>query len=244
MTAVTELPLRPPLTKADLADRPDDGHRYELLDGVLIVTPAPSLRHQDAALSLAVRLREACPPELKVLMAPFDVTLADDTVLQPDVLVFDRKLVTARDLPAAPLLAIEVLSPSTRRFDLHLKRSRYEAAGTAAYWVVDPGEPPVLTAWELRAGAYVGGRLGVRSGGVRRAGAVPGDRGAGRAGRSGLRAVSRERLVVIGADAGGMTAAPRRGAGGRRTTWRSSRSTAAGTRRTRPAASRTGSAAR
>jgi Uma2 family endonuclease len=155
MTAVIDMPMSRPLTLADLADRPDDGHRYELLDGVLIVTPAPSMRHQDAALSLAVKLRATCLPELKVLMAPFDVTLADDTVLQPDVLVFDRKLVTARDLPAAPVLAVEVLSPSTRRFDLHLKRSRYEAAGAAAYWVVDPGEPPALTAWELRGGAYV-----------------------------------------------------------------------------------------
>ena len=132
MTAVIDMPRSRPLTVADLADRPDDGHRYELLDGVLIVTPAPSMRHQDAALSLAVLLRAACPPALKVLTAPFDVTLADDTVLQPDVLVFDRKQVTARDLPGAPLLAVEVLSPSTRRFDLHLKRSRYEAAGTAA----------------------------------------------------------------------------------------------------------------
>jgi Uma2 family endonuclease len=155
MTDVIDMPLMRPLTVADLADRPDDGHRYELLDGVLIVTPAPSMRHQDAAFGLARVLHAACPPELKVLMAPFDVTLTDDTVLQPDLLVFDRKLVTARDLPAAPLLAVEVLSPSTRRFDLHLKRSGYEAAGTAAYWVLDPGESPALTAWELRAGAYV-----------------------------------------------------------------------------------------
>ncbi len=88
-------------------------------------------------------------------MAAFDVTLADDTVLQPDVLVFDRKQVTARDLPGAPLLAVEVLSPSTRRFDLHTKRARYEAAGTTSYWVVDPGEPPSVIAWELRGGAYV-----------------------------------------------------------------------------------------
>jgi Uma2 family endonuclease len=83
------------------------------------------------------------------------VKLADDTVLQPDVLVFYRKQVTAYALPGPPLLAVEVLSPSTRRFDVHLKRHRYEAAGTSAYWVLDPGEPPALTAWELRAGEYV-----------------------------------------------------------------------------------------
>jgi len=55
---------------------------------------------------------------------------------------------TDRDLPAAPLLAVEVLSPSTRRFDLMTKRSRYESARTASYWAVDPVEPS-LTAWLL-----------------------------------------------------------------------------------------------
>jgi Uma2 family endonuclease len=156
MTIVTDLPLiRPPLTKADLADRPDDGHRYELLDGVLIVTPAPSPRHQDAAGALFVLLRAACPRNLKVLMAPLDVDLAEDTLLQPDLLVFRREQADSREVHGAPLLAVEVLSPSTRRFDLHLKRSRYEAAGTMSYWVVDTGEPPSVTAWELRRGAYV-----------------------------------------------------------------------------------------
>jgi Uma2 family endonuclease len=58
------------------------------------------------------------------------------------------------DLPGPPLLAVEVLSPSTRRFDVMLKFSRYEAAGCAAYWVVDP-DTPSLIAWELRDGAYV-----------------------------------------------------------------------------------------
>jgi Uma2 family endonuclease len=156
MTTVTDLPLiRPPLTKADLADRPDDGHRYELLDGVLIVTPAPSPRHQDAAFALGRLLHSHCPPELKVLMAPLDVDLAEDTLLQPDVVVFRREQADSREVHGAPLLAVEVLSPSTRRFDLHLKRSRYEAAGARSYWVVDPGEAPSVTAWELRGGAYV-----------------------------------------------------------------------------------------
>jgi Uma2 family endonuclease len=155
MTLVIEMPLRRPLTNADLADRPDDGHRYELLDGVLIVTPAPSMRHQDAVLSLAVLLQNACPRGLYVLTAPLDVDLAEDTLLQPDVLVFHRDQANPRGVVGAPLLAVEVLSPSTRRLDLLTKRSRYEAAGTRSYWVVDPGEPPSLTAWELRGDAYV-----------------------------------------------------------------------------------------
>ncbi len=148
------LPHGLPLTRADLDAMPDDGHRYELIDGVLIVSPSPSRRHQVALLELAVRLREACPDDLTVMIAPFDVALGDDTVMIPDVLVAGARDLTDRDLPVAPLLAVEVLSPSTRRFDLMTKRSRYEAAGTNSYWVVDP-DAPSLSAWELdETGAY------------------------------------------------------------------------------------------
>ena len=142
------LPHGLPLTRADLDAMPDDGHRYELIDGVLIVSPSPARRHQRAVLELAVLLRDACPDGMEVLVAPFDVALADDTVLIPDVLVARERDLTERDLPAAPVLAVEVLSPSTRRFDLMTKRSRYEAAGTNSYWVADP-DVPSLTAWEL-----------------------------------------------------------------------------------------------
>jgi len=154
MGTVTTLPRSRPLTRADLDAMPEDGHRYELIDGALIVTPAPSATHQTIVVELVVILRERCPPDLKVLVAPFDVALADDTVMQPDLLVARRRELTERDLPAAPLLAVEVLSPSTRRIDLTLKRSRYEAAGCAHYWVVDPIQP-AITAWQLRSGAYV-----------------------------------------------------------------------------------------
>jgi Uma2 family endonuclease len=153
MVSVTTLPFSRPLTRADLEVMPDDGHRYELIDGALIVTPAPATRHQSVVLELAVLLREHCPGNLKVLIAPFDLALADDTVLQPDVLVARRSDLTDRDLPAPPQLAVEVLSASTRRIDLLLKRSRLEAAGCRAYWIVDP-DAPSLIAWELRDGAY------------------------------------------------------------------------------------------
>jgi Uma2 family endonuclease len=154
MGAVTTLPHSRPLTRADLGSVPDDGHRYELVDGALIVTPAPSLRHQTAVLELAVLLRAGCPAAYRVVVAPFDVTLGEDTVLQPDIFVARRADLTERDLPAARALALEVLSPSTRLIDLNLKRARYEAAGCPAYWVIDPDEPS-LTVWELRDGIYV-----------------------------------------------------------------------------------------
>jgi Uma2 family endonuclease len=154
MSVVTPLPHGRPLTRADLDRMPDDGHRYELVDGVLVVSPSPRRVHQRAVLRLLRLLDDACPAELEVLGAPFDVVLASDTVMIPDVLVARRSDFTDRDLPTAPVLVVEVLSPSTRRFDLMLKRSRFEAAGANAYWVVDPDEP-YLIAWELRAGSYV-----------------------------------------------------------------------------------------
>jgi len=154
MGDVTTLPRGRAYTRADLMAIPDDGHRYELVDGSLVVTPAPSLRHQQALLNLAVVLKSRCPVDLLVLVAPFDVALASDTVLQPDVLVARRSDLTDRDLPTAPVLAVEVLSPSTQRIDLTLKRARFAAAGCPAYWVVDPDAPSV-TAWQLVDGRYV-----------------------------------------------------------------------------------------
>jgi Uma2 family endonuclease len=150
---MTALPWSQPFTRADLDQMPDDGHRYELLDGILLVSPAPKPLHQRAVLRLAIRLNAACPEGLEVFTAPLDVVLAEDTVLEPDVLVARQSDLTERDLPAVPLLAVEVLSPSTRRIDLLLKHSRLEAAGSPAYWVIDPDEPS-LTAWQLVDGRY------------------------------------------------------------------------------------------
>lgn len=153
MTTVTVLPRSRPLTYADLESMPDDGHRYELLDGALIVTPAPRPRHQTALGALYVLLTAACPDDLKVFFAPIDVLLADDTALQPDLLVVRREDVAERNIPAVPVLAVEVLSPSTRLIDLTVKKARYEQAGCPSYWVIDPDEPAVVV-WELRDGQY------------------------------------------------------------------------------------------
>jgi len=88
-----------------------------------------------------------------VYVAPLDVVLADDSVLQPDVVVARQGDVTEHDL-SAPVLAVEVLSPSTGKIDQLLKPARYAASGIEHYWVVDPDQPSV-TVWELRDGVYV-----------------------------------------------------------------------------------------
>jgi Uma2 family endonuclease len=153
MGVTSALPRSRPLTYADLDDMPDDGHRYELIDGTLIVTPAPVAMHQRVVGNLHLALRASCTDDLEVFLAPFDVVLGISTVLQPDLLVARRVDVTERNLPAAPVLAVEVLSPSTRRIDLGTKRLVFEAAGVPSYWVVDPDEPS-LTVFELDAGTY------------------------------------------------------------------------------------------
>ncbi|MGE5827897.1 MAG: Uma2 family endonuclease [Micromonosporaceae bacterium] len=140
-----------PFTRADLENLPEDGRRYEIIDGVLIVSAAPGRLHQRAVGRLYRMLDDACPPGLEVLVAPFAVGLADDTELQPDLLVGRDEDFTPKDLPGPPVLAVEVLSPSSRLIDTHVKRARFERAGTPAFWIVDPVARPDearLVAWQ------------------------------------------------------------------------------------------------
>lgn len=152
-TEVVGLPRGRALTRDDLDQMSDDGHRYELLDGILVVSPAPRRIHQRVSGNLHLALRAACPADLEILYAPFDVVLAKDTVIQPDLLIAPREPFVDRELPGPPVLAVEVLSPSTRGIDLLLKRERLQRAGCAHYWVVDPDEPSI-TAWALHDGQY------------------------------------------------------------------------------------------
>ena len=150
------LPLSGPLTVDDVWAIPDDGHRYELIEGALIVTPAPGASHQTCVLEIAVLLRAAAPAEYLVLLAPFDWVAAPDTLLQPDVLVARRADVAAtggKRLERAPALVVEVASPSTRMVDRGTKRLAFQAAGVPVYWIVDPDRPS-LTVLRLVAGEY------------------------------------------------------------------------------------------
>jgi Uma2 family endonuclease len=137
-----------PFTVDDLITMPDDGHRYELLDGVLIVSPAPGTRHQLACVAIIVTLDGACPDGLAVLTAPYAVQPSASTELRPDVLVARTTDLTEKNLPVAPLLVVELVSPSTALYDLNLKKAAYAQMGVASYWVVDPQEL-VLTVFEL-----------------------------------------------------------------------------------------------
>ncbi|HET9255068.1 MAG TPA: Uma2 family endonuclease [Pseudonocardiaceae bacterium] len=143
-----------PFTVHDLEGMPDDGRRYELIDGELLVSPAAGLRHQTVALRLYRLLDDACPGELYVLAAPFAVRTDNSNEVQPDVLVARFDELTEKNLPTAPVLAVEVLSPSGRLIDLNLKRAHYQRLGTPSYWVLDPDVPDLLVLELDPAGEY------------------------------------------------------------------------------------------
>ncbi|MDN5861654.1 MAG: Uma2 family endonuclease [Pseudonocardia sp.] len=155
MTQVSPIPTGRPFTVADLEAMPDDGNRYELLDGVLIVSPAPGWEHQEMGFAVARVLHAACPRELRVVMAPFAVRTASDSEVQPDVLVARYVDLRSKHLPVAPLLVVETLSRSTALLDRNTKKAHYARMGVPSYWLLDPTAPGALTVFALRDGAYV-----------------------------------------------------------------------------------------
>ena len=121
---------------------PDDGNRYEVLDGELFVTPSPALRHQEAVSVLHRLLTDYLAKERvgHAFFAPADVVFSDYRALQPDVLVMP--LANGRrpehfDDVRRLLLAAEVLSPSTARADRVKKRHIYRDEGVPEYWIID-----------------------------------------------------------------------------------------------------------
>ena len=126
----------------DYALFPDDGRRHELIDGEHVVTPAPTSRHQRIVMRLGTVLNTYAESHrlAMVLPAPTDVVLSPHDVVQPDLLlVAAGRLDIVHDrVEGAPDLAIEVLSPSSRRIDEVLKRRAYERWGVVELWIVDP----------------------------------------------------------------------------------------------------------
>lgn len=140
-------------TADDLVHAPDDGQRYEILDGVLLVSPAPVPRHQTVLFELAVLLRAACPPDHRAFVAPVDWQPDGRTSLQPDILVVRKDRIGEKNIVETPALVAEILSPSTARIDRMLKLSRYAEGGIAQYWLIDP-DGPMVKVFELVDGEY------------------------------------------------------------------------------------------
>ena len=131
----------------DLARLPDDGNRYELADGELIVSPAPTTDHQGISArcgALLFRAEEAGYG--RMFTAPTDVYLGPYQVVQPDLLFVAHErldIITRMYVAGAPDLVIEILSPGTRDHDLGWKKTLYAREGVRHYWVADPVEQTI-----------------------------------------------------------------------------------------------------
>ena len=165
MTAV-ELPHK--LTYDDYARIPDDGNRYEIIDGELYLNPAPNAKHQIVLLNILRALdryarANACG---EVFFAPFDVVLSKHNVVQPDVLYIGNEqmeILTAANVQGAPDIAIEILSEGTRKKDETKKRKAYERFGVSEYWIVDPLDEDSVRIFRFKGKKYerriVGGNI-------------------------------------------------------------------------------------
>jgi Uma2 family endonuclease len=140
-------------TITDLADLPEDGRRYELADGWLLVSPSARRLHQIGCQQIGRALEMACPEGLYVFGLPINVDDPEATHLEPDVTVV-RKEFAKLENGDVPLLAVEVRSPSTAGRDPLLKRRGYAALGIPSYWLFDV-DMPSLVVLELHDGEYV-----------------------------------------------------------------------------------------
>jgi Uma2 family endonuclease len=121
---------------------PPDGNRYELVDGELVVTPAPRAGHQLVVGEFHALLREylrACAPRLRVVLAPADIRWPGEVLVQPDVFVVPVEQLAAEDWSDVRtlVLAVEVVSPSSARHDRVTKRRVYQRQRVPTYWAAD-----------------------------------------------------------------------------------------------------------
>lgn len=132
------------LTYDDFVLIPDDGKRHEIIDGVHYVTPSPVLRHQVllGRLHLAIGTFLEEHPELgQVFLSPLDTVFSPWDVVEPDLIFVaadQLEILTEPNIQGAPALVVEILSPSTRRRDLGIKRQLFDRGGVREYWLVDP----------------------------------------------------------------------------------------------------------
>lgn len=136
-------------TLADYWKFPSDGQRWEILEGELVVTPSPAFLHQSILSRIFLRLGTFVEAHRMgtVLCAPMDVIFSDISICQPDLLYIRKERLPdiARDwIRGAPDLVIEILSPSTERWDRMEKRRIYASYGVQEYWMTIPADRTIL----------------------------------------------------------------------------------------------------
>jgi Uma2 family endonuclease len=143
----------------DIWDVPDDGKRYEVIDGELYMTTAPDLDHQRPSGNLFGFIWSylRVHPVGEIYSAPVGLILDDENGLQPDLVYVSQEragILTRRVIRGTPDLVVEVLSPSTAARDRGVKLRRYAAAGVPHYWLVEPATR-TLEAYRLGEGGYI-----------------------------------------------------------------------------------------
>ena len=155
--AIRSRPLTYRRSAAHAGDASND--RLELIEGELFVTPSPTPLHQDIAGSLYTLLRSVVfeSGRGRVYFAPLDVRLAENTVVQPDLIVSpfgSRPVLTEARVEGAPSLAVEIISPSTSDYDRVAKRDLYARYGVPEYWLVDPDAETITVFGDPQDGRY------------------------------------------------------------------------------------------
>jgi Uma2 family endonuclease len=130
------------LTYEDYARLPEDGNRYELVDGVLeMMTPSATTKHQMVSAQIQKQLVQSCENEYFILDAPLDVILSPKEVRQPDLIIIHRSrvdIIKMRGIEGAPDLVVEILSPSSLKRDKISKLKSYAYYKIPEYWIVEP----------------------------------------------------------------------------------------------------------
>ena len=163
-------------TYADLDKLPEstNGDRYEIIEGELVVTPAPIPLHEDLTTELFHRFDAVVRPRRqgRIYTAPVDVLLDDKVNLIPDLIFVSRErrhIVGPKAITGAPDIVVEILSPSTRHRDLGVKLRLYAQYGVREYWLVDP-EARTVIVYALEDGRF---RLLPNEGGIARSLVLP-----------------------------------------------------------------------
>lgn len=146
------------LTYKDYEALPADGRRYELHEGELSVTPAPSPQHQRVLRNLNEIVWQHVKARAlgEVFFAPIDCILSETTIVQPDLVYLDTarlSAVSARGVEGPPTLVVEILSPTTALIDRSAKRQLYARHGVPYYWIVD-SEARTIEAYRLSGNSY------------------------------------------------------------------------------------------
>lgn len=143
-----------------LGETPD---RYELIDGVVVMSPSPTPRHQVVALLVGAELLASSRAVPGAIVVPdVDLLLGSRGVYRPDLMVYGPGRFTRlpERLTDAPDLVVEITSPGSKSFDLITKRDDYEAFGVGEYWVIDP-ETLGVRVWRRAGAQLVEGGVGV-----------------------------------------------------------------------------------